>query len=94
MLSTRSVRMNLARPFKGNNILDDILLPFQGRGPRAGNPRGVEGREGPIARARRVATSETGANSIVATRRKQANNLIPALKRRAKFIPTLRVEDT
>src|SRR6266478_3528435 len=34
---------------------------------------------------------ESEANSIVATRREQAMTLIPALKRRAKFITTLRV---
>src|SRR5260370_42325320 len=37
---------------------------------------------------------ETEANSIVATRREQAMTLIPALKRRAKFITTQRVEVT
>ena len=43
--------------------------------------------------SRRVATPETGEfNRRCATR--TGNNLIPALKRRAKFIPTLRVEST
>jgi hypothetical protein len=44
--------------------------------------------------SRRVATPETraGFNRRYAT--KNRNNLIPAMKRRAKFIPTLRVEDT
>ena len=41
---------------------------------------------------RRVATPETGFNRRYATR--TGTNVIPALKRRAKFIPTLRVEDT
>jgi hypothetical protein len=43
---------------------------------------------------RRIATLETNLYSIVAMRRKQARTLIPALKRRAKFAPTLRVEGT
>src|SRR6266581_3391065 len=43
--------------------------------------------------SRRVATPEIGAlfNRRYATKR--GNHLIPALKRRAKLIPTLRVED-
>jgi hypothetical protein len=64
--STRSVRMNLARPFKAGERSTRCL--------------------------RRVATSETRPDSIVALRRGQAVNPIPALKRRAKFIPKLRVE--
>ena len=46
-----------------------------------------QGRERPTKCLRRVATSEPGANSIVATRREHVTNLIPALKRRAKLIP-------
>ena len=65
VLSTRSVRMNLARPFKAGK-----------------DQRGVR---------RRVATTETGFNCRYATR--TSNDLIPALKRRAKFIATLCVED-
>src|SRR5205809_4783253 len=43
--------------------------------------------------SRRVATPEIGAlfNRRYATKR--GNHLIPALKRRAKLIPTLRIED-
>ncbi|HBB89059.1 MAG TPA: hypothetical protein DC047_15750 [Blastocatellia bacterium] len=66
--STRSVRTNLARPFK------------------AGNDQAEH--------SRRVATLETRAYSIVATRRKQKKDLIPALKRRAKLVQTLRVKGT
>ena len=68
MFSTRSVDVNLARPFKAGNVQ-----------PRC---------------SRRVVTPETkgGFNRRYAT--STGNNLIPALKRRAKFIPTLRVEDT
>jgi len=40
---------------------------------------------------RRVATLETGLNRRYATR--ATKHLIPALKRRAKFALTLRVED-
>jgi hypothetical protein len=40
---------------------------------------------------RRVATLETGLNRRYATSAKK--DLIPALKRRAKFVLTLRVED-
>jgi hypothetical protein len=43
---------------------------------------------------RRVATREINANSIVATRRDLLAKVIPALKRRAKLIATLRVEGT
>ena len=65
MLSTRSVGMNLARPFKA----------------------GRESARTP----RRVATTETaGINRRYATR--TFGNFNPALKRRAKLRPTLRVE--
>ena len=43
--------------------------------------------------SRRVATPETSPNSIVATRQ-ELLDMAPALKRPAKLIPTLRVEDT
>jgi hypothetical protein len=46
----------------------------------------------PTRHSRRVATPEISANSIVATRRGWLLNSIPALKRRAKLILTLRVE--
>jgi hypothetical protein len=44
--------------------------------------------------SRRVATTgNLGPDSIVATRREQQITSTPALKRRAKLMPTLRVED-
>ena len=43
---------------------------------------------------RRVATAEIEAEFNHRYATGTANNLIPALKRRAKFIPTLRVENT
>jgi len=43
---------------------------------------------------RRIATPETGANFNRRYATRTAQNLIPALKRRAKFMPTLRVEGT
>jgi hypothetical protein len=47
---------------------------------------------GPTRRSRRVATRETGFNRRYATRTN--TNLVLALKRQAKFMPTLRVEGT
>jgi hypothetical protein len=47
-----------------------------------------------IACSRRVATIEASLVSSVATRRRYRVDLFPALKDRAKFIPTLRVENT
>ena len=67
-LSTRSVDLNLARPFKAGKVRTKF--------------------------SRRVATPESNVNSIVAMRREPLHHRIPALKRRAKFKPTLRVEDT
>jgi hypothetical protein len=66
MYSTRSVGMNLARPFK------------------AGNPQP----SGPASRSDVRTSGEFNRRYATGT----ANNLIPALKGRAKFRPTLRVE--
>jgi outer membrane protein TolC len=63
--STRSVSMNLARPFKAGKKVTK--------------------------HSRRVATPESSLNRRYATR--EVNEMFQALKRRAKFILTLRVED-
>jgi hypothetical protein len=42
---------------------------------------------------RRVATTEEIPDSGVATRRKRFVDIFPALKRRAKLMPTLRAEE-
>jgi hypothetical protein len=68
VLSTRSVDMSLARPFKAGKVKQN--------------------------RPRRVATHETGSRIQSSLSDENRNDLIPALKRRAKLMPTLRVEDT
>jgi hypothetical protein len=80
-LSTRSGGTNLARPFQPGSPRGQPAW-----GGRAGNCQGND--------PRRVAKAETNLYAIVATRRKPARTLIPALKRRAKIAPTLRVEGT
>ena len=66
---------------------------FQGRGPRAGSPRGVAGpgKANEVSASRSDVCTWCEFNRRYATRTR--NNLMPALKRRAKLIPTLRVEE-
>jgi hypothetical protein len=79
--STRSVGMNLARRFN--------------RGPRAGSPRGVAAPGSDHGHARRVATIESGPQFQASLRNAgYLEHSFPALKDRAKFIPTLRVKST
>jgi hypothetical protein len=68
VISTRSVGMSLARPFKAG--------------------------ENQQHRLRRVATLESGNQIQSSLRDENSPILIPALKRRAKLISTLRVEGT